>query len=295
MLVWLGGERGCGHNYSAGRRSTMPAPTSRALLHLGAASTPCGGSLTLVPHAAAGGAGAPHGCADAAAGGPCAGGGRGAGRGGGPVAAGQWERSRKAGWHSAAPACRTEPAPGPACARKPCSVRRVSCCLVSPGEPVDIELPPRCFHPPPVQGQAAAAQRGGPLSVQGKRHVRALTPGEVAASARFQRRHSPGCTELIYMYDGDHNGVCRFLGTHYGEQEWVNPVLTGALQVRAAGVVCVCVGWVGGGPGGQGQHLCGRGVTAALLVTDAGLEIVEQVKCSEFSAAPPAHLLGGCC
>lgn len=53
-----------------------------------------------------------------------------------------------------------------------------------------------------------AVQLRGPLSVQGKRNVRALSAREVAASARFQRRHSPGCTELIYMYDGDHNGVC---------------------------------------------------------------------------------------
>eukprot|EP00887_Chlorella_sp_A99_P006709 scaffold3.g6709.t1 len=83
------------------------------------------------------------------------------------------------------------------------------------------------------RGRAAAA-----LAVEHGRHVRALTPAELAASARFQRRHAPGCAELIYMYDGDHNGVCWFLGTAYGTQQWVNPMTAGRLQARASSPAC---------------------------------------------------------
>lgn len=54
---------------------------------------------------------------------------------------------------------------------------------------------------------------------------------EAAAATRFQRRHSPHCSELMYVSDGDTNGVCRFLGTAYGTQAWVNPVVAGRMQV----------------------------------------------------------------
>lgn len=47
----------------------------------------------------------------------------------------------------------------------------------------------------------------------------------------LQMRRAPGCTELIYMFDGDRNGVCWHLGTCGGTQPWVNPVLAGRLQV----------------------------------------------------------------
>ena len=92
--------------------------------------------------------------------------------------------------------------------------------------------------------QALRGQRG-PISVQGKRHVRALTASEQLASSRFRLRRAPGCAELIYMYDGDKNGVCWHLGSRGGSQPWVNPVLAGRLQVRQgqAGVklLCFCV------------------------------------------------------
>ncbi|KAK9823236.1 hypothetical protein WJX72_001265 [[Myrmecia] bisecta] len=77
-----------------------------------------------------------------------------------------------------------------------------------------------------------------PYSVEHKRYIRALTAAEAAILARFQRRHSPACQELMYIFDGDHNGVCHFLGTQYGAQEWVNPVLAERLQVRASSPVC---------------------------------------------------------
>ena len=47
----------------------------------------------------------------------------------------------------------------------------------------------------------------------------------------LQMRRAPGCIELIYMFDGDKNGVCWHLGTRGGTQPWVNPVLGGQLQV----------------------------------------------------------------
>lgn len=85
--------------------------------------------------------------------------------------------------------------------------------------------------------QALRGQRG-PISVQGKRHVRALTASEQLASSRFRLRRAPGCAELIYMYDGDKNGVCWHLGSRGGSQPWVNPVLAGRLQVRASSPAC---------------------------------------------------------
>ena len=47
----------------------------------------------------------------------------------------------------------------------------------------------------------------------------------------LQRRHSPLCSELMYVCNGDTNGVCHFLGTAYGTQKWVNPVVAGRMEV----------------------------------------------------------------
>jgi len=74
----------------------------------------------------------------------------------------------------------------------------------------------------------------GAASVRADRLVRELTPWEAAVRTRFQRRNPHGCTQLIYMYDGDHNGICWFLGTRYGTQQWVNPAVAGLLKVRAS-------------------------------------------------------------
>jgi len=60
-------------------------------------------------------------------------------------------------------------------------------------------------------------------------------------------RRAPGCNELIYMFDGDKNGVCWHLGTAGGTQPWVNPVLAGRLQVGAGEV------GVAGGLEGKGR------------------------------------------
>lgn len=69
--------------------------------------------------------------------------------------------------------------------------------------------------------------------MESKRHVRSMCT-DAAAGARFQRRLPPSATELVYMFDGDHNGVCHHLGTRYGQQEFVNPALSGMLQVECA-------------------------------------------------------------
>ena len=71
--------------------------------------------------------------------------------------------------------------------------------------------------------------QAAPVSVEAKRHIYAV--GQ-AVPQRFQRRHPSGCHELMYMFDGDDNGVCRFIGTSYGQQEWVNPVLCGQMKVN---------------------------------------------------------------
>ena len=70
-----------------------------------------------------------------------------------------------------------------------------------------------------------------PVSVEAKRHIYAVSQGAQPTSQRFQRRHPPACRELMYIFDGDDNGVCRFIGTSYGQQGWVNPALSGSIKV----------------------------------------------------------------
>ncbi|DBB07891.1 TPA: hypothetical protein ACH3X3_009285 [Trebouxia sp. C0006] len=77
-----------------------------------------------------------------------------------------------------------------------------------------------------------------PVCVESKRHIHAIDQGVQQVSQRFQRRHPSACQELMYMFDGDDNGVCHFIGTSYGSQEWVNPVLSGQIKVSASSPVC---------------------------------------------------------
>ena len=81
-----------------------------------------------------------------------------------------------------------------------------------------------------VQTQMAA------VSGEGKRHMYAVGQSPEAVAQRFQRRQPSACQELLYMFDGDDNGVCRFIGTSYGQQEWVSPVLSG--QIKVCSVLC---------------------------------------------------------
>jgi hypothetical protein len=91
--------------------------------------------------------------------------------------------------------------------------------------------------------EAAEARRGGgtargAASVRAPRLVQEHSASEAAASARFQRRRPPGCTELIYMFDGDHNGACWHVATRYGTRQWVNPVSAGLVAARASSPAC---------------------------------------------------------
>lgn len=69
--------------------------------------------------------------------------------------------------------------------------------------------------------------RPTPLSLENRREVQAS--GQMArdphAIARFHRRAGK-LHELMYMSDGDTNGVFHFLATDGGQHPWINPVLT---------------------------------------------------------------------
>ncbi|XP_043708634.1 BTB/POZ domain-containing protein At2g30600 [Telopea speciosissima] len=52
-------------------------------------------------------------------------------------------------------------------------------------------------------------------------------------NVRFQHRRS-SFKELLYICDGDKNGVIYFAGTLYGEHQWVNPVLAKTITVTAS-------------------------------------------------------------
>ena len=69
------------------------------------------------------------------------------------------------------------------------------------------------------------------LAVEGKRHVCGTASHDTAALMRFQRRMSPSCVQLTYMFDGDHHGVVYYLGSKNGQQAFVNPALSGQMQV----------------------------------------------------------------
>ena len=94
-------------------------------------------------------------------------------------------------------------------------------------------LPIQGLFRSPVTCLAVPEQaKGSSLLVEDVRHVRLQACGaEAAAATRFQRRHSPACQELMYVSNGDRNGVCHFLGRACGTQQWVNPVIAGTVTV----------------------------------------------------------------
>lgn len=77
-----------------------------------------------------------------------------------------------------------------------------------------------------------------PYEVCDRRLVRAAPSEAALAAARFQRRASPKWRELLFINNGDANGLCASLGTNGGAQTWVNPVLAGRLAVRASSPSC---------------------------------------------------------
>ena len=69
------------------------------------------------------------------------------------------------------------------------------------------------------------------FAVEGKRHVTGNAGHDAAAHMHFQRRMSPACVELTYMFDGDHNGAVHYLGSGCRQQDFVNPALSGKIKV----------------------------------------------------------------
>ena len=71
------------------------------------------------------------------------------------------------------------------------------------------------------------------MAVEQVRQVRgAKTGADPLVAARWQRRHSSAATELLFLHSGDANGVCHHLGTDYKRGPFVNPMLSGRLQVK---------------------------------------------------------------
>ena len=65
----------------------------------------------------------------------------------------------------------------------------------------------------------------------------AAAPAALAA-ARHAPRPPPGGVELLFMADGDANGVVHWLATAGGARPYLNPHLTRALTVRASSPAC---------------------------------------------------------
>ncbi|XP_070028530.1 BTB/POZ domain-containing protein At2g30600 isoform X1 [Nicotiana sylvestris] len=58
-------------------------------------------------------------------------------------------------------------------------------------------------------------------------------------SQKFQHRKS-SFKELLYICDGDSNGVLYFAGTSYGKHQWVNPVLSKRVTITASSPISRC-------------------------------------------------------
>lgn len=43
------------------------------------------------------------------------------------------------------------------------------------------------------------------------------------------------------MFDGDHNGVVHYLGSRYAQQDFVNPALSGQIQVGPDPCFSLCI------------------------------------------------------
>ncbi|GMH43417.1 hypothetical protein BSKO_11339 [Bryopsis sp. KO-2023] len=54
---------------------------------------------------------------------------------------------------------------------------------------------------------------------------------------RFRPHSREHGNELVYTFDGDHKGVCHYLGTCSGKHPWVNPMTLKQLTIRASSPV----------------------------------------------------------
>ncbi|KAG2455054.1 hypothetical protein HYH02_000879 [Chlamydomonas schloesseri] len=89
--------------------------------------------------------------------------------------------------------------------------------------------------PGPAGTPHALQSPAKPSAVGGAAGASGGADGAAAAwSVRYQRRCLPFALELEYVCDGDSSGVLHFLGTQYGAQGWVNPMLAKRVDVRAS-------------------------------------------------------------
>eukprot|EP00775_Hariotina_reticulata_P005568 gene5568-5805_t len=79
--------------------------------------------------------------------------------------------------------------------------------------------PPACVPSPDADGSSSC------MSVDSSKAV---------GRHRYRRRLAPSCKELMYVCDGDHNGVLYYIATEYGSKQWVNPVLSKAVEIKAS-------------------------------------------------------------
>lgn len=84
-------------------------------------------------------------------------------------------------------------------------------------------------------GEDANSRLPGTIALDGCRLV-SLAAVDKRAASRREPRPSYGIN-LVYLRDGDHNGVCRFIGSKGGASQWTNPVQSGELNVVASSPV----------------------------------------------------------
>ena len=92
-----------------------------------------------------------------------------------------------------------------------------------------------------VQRQTTAATAGtrelpGTMAVASDRSSVSLAPTDRLAAARREPRRCFGAN-LVYLRDGDTNGVCSFIGSKCGTSQWTNPVRSGDIIVAASSPV----------------------------------------------------------
>lgn len=88
----------------------------------------------------------------------------------------------------------------------------------------------------PALAVAAAAAPASPVRVL----AATQQPESLWESSWLQRRCPADACELLYMRDGDKNGVLYHLGTSEGASSWMNPHRTGAVRVTSSSPFCSC-------------------------------------------------------
>ncbi|PNH11217.1 BTB/POZ domain-containing protein [Tetrabaena socialis] len=118
----------------------------------------------------------------------------------------------------------------------PPSGRRLVTPRTSIGSMPAADAPPMTPGRPGGGAASTAAANGltSPTAGGGPGGGATAAPGDSSWSVRYQRRCLPFALELQFVCDGDSSGVLHFLGTQYGAQGWVNPLLAKRVDVRAS-------------------------------------------------------------